>query len=1023
VVRAEPVISEFMAANSSTFPDDDGTYSDWIELHNPDASAVSLSGWYLTDSASNKTKWALPEISLPPSGYLVVFASNKNRRDPNSPLHTNFALSASGEYLALVRPDGITTTAEFAPEYPEQSDDVAYGLPASSKDGPVNVAFLRQATPGAANSTASAGRLTETVGFSRAAGPFRNLISLQLSGAGPGQRIRYVVATTNAAALEPTASSPEYTGALALGASTLVRAAVFSADDSSHGPVASAYYAKLGASLGAFSSQLPVMVIDSLGTGQLVKDGVDHPSWLYLYGSQGSAPTFGASPELISSLSTTVRGASSAGFPKKGYNVTFSDSEGKKHAQALLDLPAYEKWALVAPWSFDLSYINNAVVYGLSNQLGRWAPRTRFVEMFFNEDGGEVDSGDYAGIYVITDRIEVGKGRVEIASMSSSDVTGTAVTGGYILKIDSPDADEIGWVTRNGIPENGESAVVLVSPKADEVAPAQLDYIRTYVQRMEDALIADRNTAFGQRTYLDYIDRDSWIDHHLLNTFVCNPDAFNRSAYFTKPRNGKLAAGPVWDFDRAMGSYWDERSFRHDVWFGVGGPDYWRTGWWGIIAQDPEFMQAWIDRWQSLRRDELSNPNLAILVNAEAAEIGSAAALRDSTRWPDSKNPHGGDYTAQINYLAQWMTQRAGWIDEQFLRAPTVVTSGASLVFHPPADAQLAYTLDGSDPRALGGEIAPNAILTSTPLTVSALSNVHVRSYRASLRGVYPGSPWSSAVGGEASSPLLPHARLVNISSRAMVGSGDDALIAGVVVADTVGKQYLARAVGPGLAAFGAAGTVPDPQLSIFAGNGVELFRNNGWETGIDGARIPSYSKSVGAFPLGVGSKDSALANQISAGAYTVQITTPSGSSGIGLAELYELDGSGRTVNLSTRARVRTGDGVLIGGFVVQGPAYKRMLVRAVGPTLSAFGLADALRDPILTIHSGQDVVAINDRWDAGDAVAVTAASKTAGAFNLAANSEDAALLITLPPGAYTVEVKGKGDTEGIALLEIYEVP
>jgi hypothetical protein len=120
---------------------------------------------------------------------------------------------------------------------------------------------------------------------------------------------------------------------------------------------------------------------------------------------------------------------------------------------------------------------------------------------------------------------------------------------------------------------------------------------------------------------------------------------------------------------------------------------------------------------------------------------------------------------------------------------------------------------------------------------------------------------------------------------------------------------------------------------------------------------------------------------------------------------------------------VRTGEGVLIGGFVVQGPAYKRMLVRAVGPTLTAFGLSDALRDPILTIHSGQEVVAVNDRWDAGDAAAVTAASKTAGAFNLAANSEDAALLITLPPGAYTVEVKGKGDTEGIALLEIYEVP
>jgi hypothetical protein len=127
---------------------------------------------------------------------------------------------------------------------------------------------------------------------------------------------------------------------------------------------------------------------------------------------------------------------------------------------------------------------------------------------------------------------------------------------------------------------------------------------------------------------------------------------------------------------------------------------------------------------------------------------------------------------------------------------------------------------------------------------------------------------------------------------------------------------------------------------------------------------------------------------------------------------------------LSTRARVLTGEGVLIGGFVVQGPAYKRMLIRAVGPTLAAFGVGDALADPVLTIYSGQTVVATNDRWEAaGNAAAVLAASRTSGAFILAANSEDAALLITLPPGAYTVEVKGKSEGEGVALLEIYEVP
>lgn len=1023
-VFAEPVISEFMAANTSTLADEDGAFSDWIELYNPDPTAVDLNGWYLSDAESNRTKWRLPAVTLPPGGYLVVFASNKNRQDPARQLHTNFALSAGGEYLGLTKPDGATVVSEFAP-FPAQEDDLSFGLPAGATAA-APPTFLSHATPGAANTAAGTASLNASVSFSRSPGPFRNAFALELSGAAADERIRYVVAPSASAANAPvpTATSPEYAGPITIDGSTLVRAAVFSADGSARGPVVDAYYAKFSPALNGFTSQLPVIVIDSLGSGALAKDDIDHPSWLYSYAARGnSAPVFGAAPELISPLTASVRGASSAEFPKKGYNIKFTDGAGNRRSQPLLDPPAYEKWALVAPWAFDFSYINNAFVYSLSNQMGRWAPRTRMAEVFFNANGGDIDASDYVGIYAITDRVEIGSGRVDIAELSPSDNSGTAITGGYILKIDTPDPDENRWITSRNIPDNGVSSIVLVSPKSDQVSPAQLDYIRTYVQRMEDALFTDRAAGFSQRTYLDYIDRASWVDHHLLNTFVCNPDAFMRSAYFTKDRNEKLSAGPVWDFDRALGSYWDERSYRYDVWSGVGGPDFWRVGWWGVIAQDPEFMQDWVDRWQTLRRTELSNANLTALVDTHGAQVGTDAANRDGVRWPDDVSPYGS-YAAQLDHLRGWVTLRAQWIDDQFLPAPGVAASGGTLTFTPPADAQLAYTLDGSDPRSLGGEIAPNAVLTSVRLTVPSSSNVHVRSYRASLRGVFPGSPWSSAVGGEASSPLTPRARLVNLSTRATVGSDEDALIVGVVVADTAAKRYLARAVGPGLAEFGAAGTVVDPQLSIFASNGVEFLRNNGWETGRDSALIPSYAKSVGAFPLSPGSRDSALTTEIGAGSYTLQITTPTERPGVGLAELYELDANGRTVNLSTRARVRTGEGVLIGGFVVTGPAYKRMLIRAVGPTLGGFGITTALRDPILTVYAGQQPVASNDRWEAGEnAAAVQAASTAAGAFSLASNSEDAALLVTLPPGAYTVEVKGKNDTEGVALLEIYEVP
>ena len=215
----------------------------------------------------------------------------------------------------------------------------------------------------------------------------------------------------------------------------------------------------------------------------------------------------------------------------------------------------------------------------------------------------------------------------------------------------------------------------------------------------------------------------------------------------------------------------------------------------------------------------------------------------------------------------------------------------------------------------------------------------------------------------------------------------------------------------------GATAPTPPPQR-------VELFRNPRWLNGPDAALLPTFAKSVGAFPLSPSSLDSALANRLNAGAYTVQVSTPADQPGIGLAELYELDANGRTVNLSTRARVRGGEGVMIGGFVVQGPAYKRVLLRAIGPTLAAFGVETALADTVLTVYSGSTVVATNDRWEAAPEVAaLKTATERAGAFALAANSEDAALLLTLPPGAYTVEVRGKGEAEGVALLEIYDVP
>ena len=122
-----PVISEFMAVNGDTLADQDGAYSDWIEIHNPTAGAVNLDGYYLTDDAASLTKWRLPAVALPSGGNLVVFASGKDRAVAGQQLHTNFSLDATGEYLALVKPDG-TVAQHYAPEYPEQLEDISYGI-------------------------------------------------------------------------------------------------------------------------------------------------------------------------------------------------------------------------------------------------------------------------------------------------------------------------------------------------------------------------------------------------------------------------------------------------------------------------------------------------------------------------------------------------------------------------------------------------------------------------------------------------------------------------------------------------------------------------------------------------------------------------------------------------------------------------------------------------------------------------------------------------------------------------------
>ena len=469
VLRADPVITEFLAANTKTNVDNDGAYSDWIEIFNPDPVPASLAGWFLTDSLTDKKKWSFPAVTLPADGYLVVWASNENRRDPAKPLHTNFVLNAAKGYLALVKPDGVTIATEFAPAYPAQLDDISYGITSPAASGETAVrGHFRTPTPGARNGGATTLFLSERVEFSRASGPFTDTVTVSLSGAAAGQRIRYVVAppaTTGAAVPEPGPTAAVYTGPITISASAIVRAMVYADNNVATGNPTTAHYVRLAttgaARLDTFSSQLPLLVIDTHGSGPLVKtDGV-RPGWIYTWprpATGGTALT--ATPAAASSAGTNVRGASSSDFPKKSFTLRLDDTLGQDNPLPLYGLPAFENWTLIGPWNYDRTFLNNAFIYALSNRLGRWAPRTQFVEVFFNANGGDLDQSDYVGIYILTDSLRVDFAEqylghpsaaplVQLAhakAMREDWVTHSALAPLYLRR---PDA-QINWETRSG---------------------------------------------------------------------------------------------------------------------------------------------------------------------------------------------------------------------------------------------------------------------------------------------------------------------------------------------------------------------------------------------------------------------------------------------------------------------------------------------------------------------------------------------------------------------------------------------
>ncbi|MBM3853753.1 MAG: hypothetical protein FJ399_11445, partial [Verrucomicrobia bacterium] len=271
-------------------------------------------------------------------------------------------------------------------------------------------------------------------------------------------------------------------------------------------------------------------------------------------------------------------------------------------------------------------------------------------------------------------------------------------------------------------------------------------------------------------------------------------------------------------------------------------------------------------------------------------------------------------------------------------------------------------------------------------------------------------------------------ARLANVSVRAQAGTGTDSIIAGANVQGTGNLPVLVRAIGPGLAQFQVAGCLRNVNLDIYRGSLLLA------QTNSTGPGIAAASSFVGSFPLleGAGSaagSDAALAGQVSAGSFTAHCSSGTGAAGVALLEFYDASAapvatSPRFVNLSARARVEAGERMMVLGFVVAGEGSVTLLLRGIGPSLQQFGISGWLRDPSIELYAGGSRIAANNNWQASDPSEfnrLEGARLMVGGFALTSAS-DAALLVTLPPGAYTLQIRGAGTDSGIALAEIHEV-
>ncbi len=769
-VRHNAILSEVVTDNYRSLADEDREYPDWIELANLGDTPLDLRGWALTDDPGDRFKWRFGTATLPANGYLVVYASQKNKTNVTAKtrLHTNFKLSADGEYLALVAPDG-EVVSEFSPAIPPLRTDVSFGRLA---DAPDRTGLFATPTPNARNSSSGEGFAPE-VAFSVPSGTYPYEFRLRLSTPDPRAVIRY---SLNGSV--PTETSPSYDGPITVNTSVEVRARAF-APDRLPGPVHSEGYVRLStdpAQQAGFTSSLPILVMSTLRTATISQTR-NTPVQFSLHEPVDGQSSLLRKPTFTSRGGAKVRGSSSSSLPKTPYAIEFWDEFNEDKKAGLLGLPADSEWVLYAPNQFEPVMVHNPFVHQLSRELGQYSPRTRFVELYVQRNSGTLLTNQWMGIYVLEEKPAIGANRLAIDKLKSEDVGEPEITGGYLLKFDRLDPSDSGI-------SYGTGTVAAVDPKEPELETSQrapqLAYIRKHLGDFtrSQATATWRDPVTG---YLPYIDLTNWVDYHIVEVLSGNVDSLVLSAYFHKERGGPIKWGPHWDFDRALGST-DGRDSNPKNW--LTGP-FFGSVWWSRILRDPTAWQLWVDRYQEFRDGAMSRTNMNRIIDEFTAQV-TPSQPREQKRWTFMR-PRGGSYLAEINLMKNWLSNRVTYIDGQMTARPTLsaaggrVQPGFTVSISRQAGSTVFYTLDGSDPRLPFGtnEVAPQARTYSGPITITQGVRLVARARNLAKRqtgGPLTSTPWSGPVAATftVSEPPLAVTEIMFHPARPASGGGPD---------------------------------------------------------------------------------------------------------------------------------------------------------------------------------------------------------------------------------------------------------